>query len=94
MLHKIGEVVLSTLLDRLQTDDTQAYIRTDCKRGTPVSALGTHVGGNGLWKKQILTTAQTSRRVKFIELALAENIISYFFKNIYCLYARRQTHKA
>ena len=28
----------------LRTDDTQAYIRMDCKRGTPVSALG--VGGN------------------------------------------------
>ena len=30
-------------------DDTQAYIRMDCKGGNPVSALG--VGGNGPWKK-------------------------------------------
>ena len=37
---------------RLQTDDTQAYIRMDCKRGNPVSALG--VGGNSLWNKLIV----------------------------------------
>ncbi len=30
-------------------DDTQAYIRMDCKGGNPVSAPG--VGGNGPWKK-------------------------------------------
>ena len=52
LLHKIGEVVLSALPARLRTDDTQAYIRMDCKRGNPVSALG--VGGNGLWKKIIV----------------------------------------
>ena len=52
MLHKIGEVVLSALPARLRTDDTQAYIRMDCKRGNPVSALG--VGGNGLWTKIIV----------------------------------------
>ena len=34
------------------TDDTQAYIRMDCKRGNSVSALG--VGGNGLWTKTIV----------------------------------------
>ena len=45
----IGEVVLSALPTRLRIDDTQAYIRMDCERGNPVSALG--VGGNGLWKK-------------------------------------------
>ena len=49
LLHKIGEVVLSALPARLRTDDTQAYIRMDCKRGNPVSAQG--VGGNGLWEK-------------------------------------------
>ena len=52
LLHKIGEVVLSALPARLRTDDTQAYIRIDCKRGNPVSALG--VGGNSLWKKKIV----------------------------------------
>ena len=52
MLHEIGEVVLSTLPARLRTDDTQAYIRKDYKRGNPVSALG--VGGNGLWTKIIV----------------------------------------
>ena len=52
LLRKIGEVVLSALPARLRTDDTQAYIRMDCKRGNPVSALG--VGGNGLWKKIIV----------------------------------------
>ena len=45
-------VVLSALPARLRIDDTQAYIRTDCKRGNPVSALG--VGGNGLWEKKII----------------------------------------
>ena len=48
----VREVVLSALPARLRTDDTQAYIRMDCKRGNPVSALG--VGGNGLWKKIIV----------------------------------------
>ena len=48
LLGKIGEVVLSALPARLRTDDTQAYIRMDCKRGNPVSDLG--VGSNGLWK--------------------------------------------
>ena len=47
--YSIGEVVLSALPARLPTDDTQAYIRMDCKRGNPVSSLG--VGGNGLWTK-------------------------------------------
>ena len=37
LLRKIGEVVLSALPTRLQTDDTQAYIRMDCKRGIPFS---------------------------------------------------------
>ena len=39
------------------TDDTQAYIRMDCKtykRGNPVSALG--VGGNGPWKRHLKPT--------------------------------------
>ena len=33
-------------------DDTQAYIRMDCERGNPVSALG--VGGIGPWQKYIV----------------------------------------
>ena len=37
---------------RLRIDDTQAYIRMNCERGNPVSALG--VGGNGLWTKIIV----------------------------------------
>ena len=45
----LGEVVPSALPAKLRTDDTQAYLRMDCKRGNPVSALG--VGGNSLWKK-------------------------------------------
>ena len=49
--QQIGEVVLSAL-PRLRTDDTQAYIRMDCKGGNPVSALG--VGGNCLWNKFIV----------------------------------------
>ena len=32
LLRKIKEVVLSALPARLQTADTQAYIRLDCKR--------------------------------------------------------------
>ena len=48
----INEVVLSALPARLRIDDTQAYIRMDCKRGNPVSALG--VGGIGLWTKIIV----------------------------------------
>ena len=46
--------MLSALPARLRTDDTQAYTRMDCKRGNPVSALGVHVGGNGLWNKTIV----------------------------------------
>ena len=46
---KIGEVVLSALPATLRIEDTQAYIRMECERGNPVSALG---GGNGLWKKK------------------------------------------
>ena len=49
---KLEEVVLSALPARLRIDDTQAYIRMDCKGGNPVSALG--VGGNGLWNKTIV----------------------------------------
>ena len=52
LLPKNGEVVLSALQARLRTDDTQAYIRMNCKRGNPVSALG--VGGNGLLTKIIV----------------------------------------
>ena len=44
--------MLSALPARLRTDDTQAYIRMDCKGGNPVSAPG--VGGNGLRKKIIV----------------------------------------
>ena len=32
----------------------EAYIRMDCKRGYPVSALG--AGGNGLWEKIVAHT--------------------------------------
>ena len=46
-LLKIGEVVHSALLARLQVDDTHAYILKDCEGGNPVSALG--VGGYGPW---------------------------------------------
>ena len=42
------EVVLSAPPARLLMDDTQAYIRMNCKGGNPVSAPG--VGGNGPWK--------------------------------------------
>ena len=42
------EGVLSALPARLLIDDTQDYIRKECK-GVPVSALG--VGGNGPWIK-------------------------------------------
>ena len=48
-------LVLSALPARFRTDDTQAYIRMDCERGNPVSALG--IGGNGLWNK--ITVAYT-----------------------------------
>ena len=50
LLCKFWEVVLSALPARLRTDDTQAYmyIRMDCQRGNPVSALG--VGGNASGK--------------------------------------------
>ena len=44
--------MLSALPARLRTDDTQAYICMDCKRGNPVSAL--RVGGNGRLKKIIV----------------------------------------
>ena len=37
LLHKIWEVVLSVLPARLRIDDTQAYIRMDCKRGNLLS---------------------------------------------------------
>ena len=33
LLRKIGDVVLSALPARFQTDDTQAYIRMEFKRG-------------------------------------------------------------
>ena len=49
LLRKIGEIMFFALPAMLRTDDTQAYIRMDCKMGNPVWALG--VGGNGLWKK-------------------------------------------
>ena len=38
-----GSIVLSALPARLQIDDTQTYIRMDCERGNPVSALGVGV---------------------------------------------------
>ena len=41
-----GEVVLSALPARLRIDDTQAYIRMDCKGINPVSALGVHMGNS------------------------------------------------
>ena len=39
LLRKIREVVLSALPARLLIDDTQAYIRMDCKRDNSVLAL-------------------------------------------------------
>ena len=44
--------MLSALSARLRTDDTQAYIRFECKGDNPVSTLG--VGGNGLREKKII----------------------------------------
>ena len=54
--QRIVEVLLSALPARLRTDDTKAYIRMDCKRGNPVSALG--VGGNGLWKTKMINPSK------------------------------------
>ena len=49
LLCKVGEVVLFAVPARLLVDDSQAYIRMDCKGGNPISAPG--VGGTGPWQK-------------------------------------------
>ena len=48
----LGGLILTTQQTWKGIDDTQAYIRMDCERGNPVSALG--VGGNGFWREQKL----------------------------------------